>query len=155
MHRLLPLVLLCGLVSPLLAADPKPAKTDRAALEKEFAEKLSGATLVGTFTTDGKEGAKPDRYKIVSAEKVSETAWVITATMKVGGEDVNIPMSIPVFWADDTPVLSLTNMTIPGVGTFTSRVMFYGDRYAGTWQHGDHGGTFAGLIEKAKPKEKK
>ncbi len=155
MHRLLPLVLLCGLVAPLIAADPKPAKADRATLEKEFAEKLSGATLVGTFTTDGKEGSKPDRYKIVSAEKVSDNGWVITATMKAGGNEVDIPISIPVYWADDTPILSLTDLTIPGVGTFTSRVMFYGNRYAGTWQHGDHGGTFAGVIEKAKPKEKK
>jgi hypothetical protein len=44
--------------------------------------------------------------------------------------------------------MSLTDLTIPGVGTFTSRVMFYGDRYAGTWQHGDHGGLFWGTIEK-------
>lgn len=155
MHRLIPLVLMCGMVTPLLAAEPKPAKPDRAALEKAFAEKLTGATLVGTFTTDGKEGSKPDRYKIVSAEKASDTAWVITATMKVGGSEVDIPISMPVYWADDTPVLSLTDLTIPGVGTFTSRVMFYGDRYAGTWQHGDHGGTFAGVIEKAKPKATK
>ena len=159
MRRLLPVVLICGLLSPLLAADPpkdtKPAKPDQAALEQAFSEKLSGAALVGTFTTDGKEGNKPDRYSIVSAKKVKDNDWVVTATMKLKQNEINIPIPIKVYWADDTPVMSLTDLTIPGMGTFTSRVMFYGDRYAGTWQHGDHGGTFCGVIERAKPAAEK
>lgn len=158
MRRLLSLVLFCSFTSLLLAADPpkpaKPAKPDRAELEAAFSEKLSGATLVGSFTTDGSAGTNPDRYRIVSAKKDKGDDWIFTATMKVGENQLDIPIPIKVYWADDTPVMSLTNMTIPGVGTFTSRVMFYGDRYAGTWQHGDHGGTFYGLIEKPKPSEK-
>ena len=155
MRRLLPLVLMLGLVTPLLAADSKPVKPDQAALEKAFSDKLTGATLVGTFATDGKEGSKPDRYRVVSAEKVKDSDWIFTATMKVGDSDVDVPIPIKIYWADDTPVMSLTDLAIPGVGTFTARVMFYGNRYAGTWQHGDHGGTFAGVIEKPKPKEAK
>ena len=146
MRRLLTLVVFCGLASPLFAADP--VKPDPATLEKEFSEKLSGATLVGTFTTDGKAGSNPDRYRIVSARKVKDANWIFTAKMKVGQNEVDVPIPIKVYWADDTPVMSLTDLTIPGIGTFTSRVMFYGDRYAGTWQHGDHGGTFCGVIEK-------
>jgi hypothetical protein len=151
MRQMLSLVLLCGLAAPLFAADQKstkPAKPDQAALEEAFAAKLTGATLVGTFTTDGREGAKPDRYRMVSAKKVKDNDWIFTATMKLGDREVDLPIPIKVYWADDTPVMSLTDLTIPGMGTFTSRVMFYGDRYAGTWQHGDHGGTFAGLIER-------
>jgi hypothetical protein len=151
MRQMLSLVLLCGLVSPLLAQDQKttkPAKPDQAALEEAFAAKLTGSTLVGTFSVDGREGAKPDRYRMVSAKKVKGDDWIFTATMKLGDREVDLPIPIKVYWADDTPVMSLTDLTIPGMGTFTSRVMFYGDRYAGTWQHGDHGGTFAGLIEK-------
>lgn len=158
MRQMLSLVLLCSLATPLLAADQKtskPAKPDQAALEEAFAAKLTGATLVGTFTTDGREGAKPDRYKMVSAKKVKDNDWIFTATMKIGDREIDLPIPIKVYWADDTPVMSLTDLTIPGMGTFTSRVMFYGDRYAGTWQHGDHGGTFAGLIERTaqKPNE--
>ena len=163
MRRLLPLVMFCGLASTLLAEDApkpakatKPAKPDQATLEQEFAEKLSGATLVGSFTTDGSQGTKPDRYRVVSAKKVKDNDWVFTATMKLGKNELDIPIPIKVYWADDTPEMSLTDLTIPGVGTFTSRVMFYGDRYAGTWQHGDKGGTFFGVIEKtAKPEPEK
>ncbi len=35
------------------------------------------------------------------------------------------------------------------MGTFTSRVMVYGDRYAGTWQHDKVGGHMWGHIEHA------
>jgi hypothetical protein len=149
MRRLLPLVLFCCVTSPVWAADPpKPAKPDQATLEQAFSDKLSGATLVGTFSVDGKEGTKPDRYRIVSATKVKDADWIFTAKMKLRENEVDIPIPIKVYWADDTPVMSLTDLSIPGMGTFTSRVMFYGDRYAGTWQHGDHGGVFSGLIEK-------
>jgi hypothetical protein len=146
MPRLLLFVSLLAVAFPVLAADsPKP---DQAALEQEFADKLTGATLVGSFSVDGKEGAKPDRYRIVSAKKVKDADWIFTATMKLGDKEIDLPIPIKVYWADDTPVMSLTDLTIPGMGTFTSRVMFYGNRYAGTWQHGDHGGLFWGVIEK-------
>ena len=46
----------------------KPAAPDRAALEKDFSEKLTGATLVGTFSVVGRENHKPERYEIASAK---------------------------------------------------------------------------------------
>ena len=134
-----------------LAASADQAPADRAALEKAFIDKLSGAALVGTFSVEGRAGAKPERYEIDSVKKHQGDDWIVTARIKYGEHDVKLPMVVKVFWADDTPMISLTNLTIPGLGTFTSRVMFYEDRYAGTWQHGEHGGHLWGLIEKPEP----
>ena len=48
---------------------------------------------------------------------------------------------------DDTPVVMLTDYSIPTLGTFSARVFFYNDRYAGTWQHGKEiGGHLYGKI---------
>ena len=85
---------------------------------------------------------------IALAKKLNGDDWVITSKMKIGENEVDIPIVIKVYWADDTPVMSLTDLTIPGLGTFTSRVMFHGDRYVGTWQHGDKGGHMWGTVEK-------
>ena len=52
-------------------------------------------------------------------------------------------------WAGDTPVISLTDASVPGLGTFSARVLFYEDRYAGTWSHGDVGGNQFGRIVRA------
>jgi hypothetical protein len=51
-------------------------------------------------------------------------------------------------FAGDTPMISMTDHTIPALGTFSVRVFFYGDRYSGTWQHGTFGGHMFGNIEK-------
>jgi hypothetical protein len=59
-------------------------------------------------------------------------------------------MPLEIKWAGDTPIITLTNMAIPGLGTFTARVLIYDNRYAGTWQHGPVGGNLFGKIEKAK-----
>ncbi|WP_040593116.1 hypothetical protein [Schlesneria paludicola] len=138
----------------LWAADPEK-KADREDLEKAFSAKLTNGVLAGAFSVDGKDSGtnKPDRYQIVSAKKLKGDDWLITAKMKVGENELDIPIPIKVYWANDTPVMSLTDLTIPGVGTFTARVMFYGDRYAGTWQHGEVGGHMWGLVEKNAPKK--
>jgi hypothetical protein len=52
-------------------------------------------------------------------------------------------------WVGDTPMIMLTDFTIPAMGTFTVRLFFYGDRYAGTWQHGRVGGQMFGRIERS------
>ena len=54
-------------------------------------------------------------------------------------------------FADDTPIILMTDATIPGMGTFTARVFFYGDLYAGTWAHqGQGGGHMSGGSREAK-----
>jgi hypothetical protein len=131
---------------------PKQAESkDRAVLEKGLAEKLTGAALVGTYSIDGRDERppSPERYEIATAAKVNDNVWLVSARIKYGEIDVAIPVRVKVFWADDTPVISLTSATVPGLGTFTVRVMIYGDRYAGTWQHGEVGGHMWGRIEKA------
>ena len=143
-------VLVCALVSRSGAAD----EDNKGEREKAFASKLTGAVLAGSFSLDGKDAGahKPDRYQIVSAKKVSGDDWVVTAKMKIGEKELDIPIAIKVYWADDAPVMSLTDLTIPGMGTFTARVMFHGDRYAGTWQHGEAGGHMWGVVEKSAAK---
>ena len=44
-------------------------------------------------------------------------------------------MPVPMRFVDDTPLIMMSNATIPGMGTFNVRVFFYGDEYAGTWYH--------------------
>lgn len=137
------------------AGGARNAVADRAALEKKFSDQMANSVLVGYFTIDGQtKELKEERYEIDSATKLNGDLWTITARIKYGKNDVKVPVPVKVLWAGDTPMISLTDLTIPGLGTFTSRVLFYGDRYAGTWQHGEVGGHMFGKIEKAEAEEK-
>lgn len=143
-----------------IRADDKVAAAqptlDKPALEKRFGDQMSGATLVGTFTVDGmKKPPVEERYTIAKVSKIAGDKWLFMARVQYMKHDVTVPMSLDVLWAGDTPIITLTDLNIPGLGTFTSRVMIYGDRYAGTWQHGSVGGHLWGKIEKAKPTDAK
>ncbi|MGE5195027.1 MAG: hypothetical protein ACM3U2_21245 [Deltaproteobacteria bacterium] len=125
----------------------------QAAIEKKFAEDLSGVVFAGSYsvTAAGKETpAEMEKYTInrVSKVKDREDYWLFVTRIQYGKTDLEVPLMLQVKWAGDTPVITLTNLTIPGLGTFTSRVMIYGERYAGTWQHGKTGGHLWGRIEK-------
>ncbi len=121
-------------------------------LEREFSERMRDVVLVGRFTVTGREddGGHPDRYEISSVEKVGSDRWRFNARLQYGNVDVSLPITLPMKWVDDTPIITMTDVSIPTLGTFTARVFFYGDRYAGTWQHGAVGGHLYGKIEKAK-----
>jgi hypothetical protein len=119
------------------------------AVERAFVERMNGAALVGRFTIAGRADrtATPDRYDIYSVDKVGEDQWRFNA--KIGESGVTLPIVVRMKFVDDTPVILMTDSTIPGMGTFTARVMFYGDEYAGTWSHaGKGGGHMFGRIER-------
>ena len=124
----------------------EPASLSEA--ERQFVDRMRGVTLVGTFTVAGREGRQPnpDRYDIVSVEKIGTDLWRFNA--KCCNLNTAIPMAVPMRWNGDTPMIMMTDASLPGVGTFTVRLFFYGDRYAGTWQHGEFGGHMWGRIEK-------
>ena len=114
---------------------------------------MKGVSLVGSFTVAGRTDrpARPDRYDIASVEKVGDNVWRFNARMRHDDFDVTVPVAVPMRWLGDTPMIMMTDTSLPGIGTFTVRVFFYGDRYAGTWQHGKVGGLMSGRIEKKAP----
>ena len=118
--------------------------------ERQFVERMRDVSLVGSFTSIGRDDRtpSPDRYDISSVEKVGTDLWRFNARMQCCGIDGAIPVVVPMRWNGDTPMIMMTDTSLPGVGTFTVRLFFYGDRYAGTWQHGDRGGHMSGRIEK-------
>ena len=118
--------------------------------ERQFIERMTGTSLVGRFTIAGREDrpARPERYDLASVEKVGEDLWRFNARLRYGDVDTTLPIVVPMRFAGDTPMISLTDLTIPGLGTFTARVFFQGDRYSGTWQHGEYGGHMFGTLEK-------
>ena len=146
------ILLLAAAVRAQTAPATQPA-IDRAALEKEFEATLSGAVLVGHSSDSRKPDAPPrsERYTIERVSKVPDggNRWLFTARIPFRGAEVPVPLVIPIEWAGDTPVISVTDLTIPGMGTYTARVVIYRGRYAGTWGCIDHSGEMWGRIERA------
>lgn len=127
------------------------------ALEKKFQESLTNAVLAGKWrlVENGKLGKEEeDKYTIRAITKFENDTWVVSARIEYGGKDVTVPVPVKVLWAGDTPVISITNVAIPGMGAFTARVLFYDGYYTGTWSGPGHAGFLSGIIEKPKATEK-
>jgi hypothetical protein len=125
-----------------------PTEAERETLENKFAESMHNVVLDGSFTVNrgGETHARQEKYTIASVSKVSGDLWLFHARIQYGEHDVTVPVPVKLLWAGDTPVVSLTDASIPGLGTFTARVLFYRDSYAGFWQHGDVSGDQFGRI---------
>lgn len=138
------------------AATPQPAVPDQATLDKQFEEALSGAVLDGAFTLTGRDNQTPktEKYTIAKVTKLQNDYWLFQARIQYGDHDVTVPLPLQVKWAGDTPVITLTDMMIPGLGTYTARVVIYRGQYAGTWSGADHGGHLFGRVVKAPIEEK-
>lgn len=158
MLRIVPCCFLVGLfVSPTFGQNnpPKPkllpSNLDDA--EQAFVDQLQNKTLVGKSSYDGRPNEQPqqDSYQIGVVKKLQGSDWLVNARFDASGENVDIPVPVKVHWAGDTPVLSITDVNLPGIGAgFSARVLFYRDRYVGTWDHGDEGGHLWGTIESEK-----
>lgn len=138
---------------PQAAKEAPAAKVEKSQeeLEAAFAKLLTGATLEGGFTMDspeqGSTEAKPERYRLKKVAKHKDDVWLFQAGVAYAGkQEVVVPIYLTVKWAGDTPVITLTDLNIPLLGTYTARVLFHEGRYAGTWSGGGHGGELFGRI---------
>ena len=147
-------LLLSGAVwmQPVLAADGEESEAESKRF-KAFEALLTNAKLVGQFTVLGRgDGTgRKEEYTIESVKKVPNgDFWLFKARVKYGGTDMTLPMPLEVKWAGDTPVITLTETTLPGLGTFSARVVIHGGQYAGIWKHGEFGGQMFGEVKRAK-----
>ena len=135
-----------GGVTGWMREAPVESLSDR---ERRFVDEMQNVVLTGNFTIEGEErrDGVPERYEISRVTKLDGNNWRFEARVKYGSTDVTLPMVLPVEWAGDTPVVSITDFAIPGLGDeFAARVVFYDERYAGTWDHGPYGGMMYGTI---------
>jgi hypothetical protein len=148
-HSWLIVVFLVSIASGQEAETPATLP-DREKLFTQFAETLNNAKLVGQFTIRGQDRPpSSEEYTIKSVKKLLDgDYWLFSARIKYGEHDVTLPLPLQVKWAGDTPIITLTEFTIPGMGTFSSRVVIYNQKYAGTWTHGRVGGHLFGVIQK-------
>lgn len=122
--------------------------------EAALSAMLSGATLEGSFTVSSDKAPKltNDKYTLGEVKKVdpAKNLWVFPTRIQYSEKDFTIPLTLPIEWAGDTPVVVVDNVGLPGLGTFSARVLFFNDHYAGYWQHGEVGGNLFGKIHRAK-----
>ena len=137
------------LASPFTVAS-KESSTDE--LFKSFEKSMKNVRFTGHFTVIGQDRApSKETYEIHKVEKLGDgDLWIFTARVKYGGKDVTLPMPLPVKWLGEIPVITMHNVTLPGLGTFSAHVVIDGDKYAGTWAHGKVGGHLYGTIARMK-----
>jgi hypothetical protein len=136
---------------PKIPPQPDKPLPSRDELEKQFEKSVSNVTLVGHYTVSGQKdesALKTERYEISKVSKLKGDIWLFQAGIHYGKHDVTLPLPLTVKWAGDTPVIELTDLAIPGLGTYSARVLIYGNQYAGTWSAGTHGGQLFGEIVK-------
>ena len=133
----------------------KEANVDPLQAEYEQLEKLlSNAVFEGHFTMDGQDvPPKKERYELGKVRKRNGDVWMIQARIKYGDHNVAVPLFLPIKWAGKTAVITVDNVTIPGLGTFDSRVLISEGKYSGTWSHGKVGGHLFGKIIAADDKK--
>ncbi|MDB2686779.1 hypothetical protein N9Y42_06165 [Mariniblastus sp.] len=137
--------------------EAKPADDADQALVDRLEKYLTGTNWTGNFVMDGKDKLISERYEILSAKK-SEFGdkWNLIARIKYGGHDTTIPLPpIEIKFAGKTPVITIDQAFIPGMGTFDARVVIRQGKYAGTWKHGKKGGFMFGTIASMSDEERK
>jgi hypothetical protein len=135
------------------ASDNSP-ETTSAEREAALATMLRGATLEGSFTMTGPgrdaTQLSREKYTLGDVKKLDGNLWLIPTHIQYGDKDLQVPITLPIKWAGDTPVVVVDNVGIPGLGAVSARVMFFADHYAGYWQHGPASGNLFGTIHRAK-----
>lgn len=138
----------CALV---LVTGPQPAYAeDGAALEAALSAMLKDATLEGTWVpVSGAEAGvqKSDTYRVVRAEKIDGDQWRIVSKINYQGQEIELPIPVTIKWAGDTAVLILDQVATGGGKTYSARVLFHNDRYAGSWwAENQPGGLISGVV---------
>jgi len=124
----------------------KPSYSNK---EQAFRDTLTNTTLSGKWRLVKDNELleeNEETYTIQSVKKVAGDFWLITARIRYADKDVTIPVPVRVKWAGDTPIISVTEAGLSGLGTYTARVMVYRNLYTGSWFGKDYGGFLNGTY---------
>lgn len=124
------------------------ARAETQEIEKAFSAMLTNATLNGTWAPIDKRllgDDQKDGYEIVRATKKEADQWVLVSKMKFNGQELQIPIPVIVKFAGDTAVMVLNNLPLGDGTTWSARILFHDDVYAGSWWGADKA-TKSGIV---------
>jgi hypothetical protein len=148
-NRTIPSTLL--LLAAAVSGCGSKVATTQDALDKKFQEMMNGASLVGRSSRlNSDKISTEEKYVIEGVTKLTGETWLFRARFQYGERDLPIPVPVTIKWAGDTPVITVTDLSVPGMGTYTARVVLYRDQYAGTWSGAKGGGQMFGKIVRTK-----
>src|ERR1043165_6823558 len=98
---------LMALAMGAIAQEATPAPEMNAA-EKAFQQSMNNVTMVGFFTVGDSTELHDDKYIIDSVSKVKDGMWKFVAHVLYQKKDMKVTLNVPVNFAGDTPVISLT-----------------------------------------------
>ncbi len=97
---------------------------------------LSGATLSGFLSAEGSPEPRPVTLDIKRLDKSrGPHDWQLHVAIQAVENTVECDLAVDVQWAGSTPVISLHEASIPGVGTVNAKILINNCLFAGTWVH--------------------
>lgn len=131
----------------MLSGCAKRVATTQDDLDRKLQQMMNGATLVGRSTSVNHDRVSgPEKYKIDRISRLAGDTWLFQARIQYGTHDIPAPIPVTIKWAGDTAVITVTDLAIPGLGSYTARVLLYDGQYAGTWSGKKGGGQMFGKI---------
>ena len=116
-------------------------------LDKKFEQQMKGVTLIGRSSRQNSDKiSSEEKYLIKGVSKLTGETWLFRSRFQYAGKDIPLPVPVTIKWAGDTPVITLDNLSIPGMGSFSVRIVLDRDQYAGTWSSEKGGGQMFGKI---------
>ncbi len=114
---------------------------------KSLERLLSGATLSGFLSAEGSPEPRPCSLKVERLEKSDGLHdWQFQFALQAAGNEHECRLPADVHWAGSTPVVSIHEAEIPGVGAVSAKVLINNCLVAGTWVHNDKRGEVWGEI---------
>ncbi len=138
----------------LFALSPVAAATPEA--ERAFAAMLEDATLNGTWAPIDQRllgDNQEDGYKIVRATKKEGDQWVLVSKMAFRGQEMEVPIPVTVVFAGDTAVMILNDLPLGDGASWSARILFHDDVYAGSWWGSDKASK-SGIVSGTVTREK-
>ena len=133
------------------ASSTSPKQPTQEELEKKFTDCAERRYTTGAFHQYAGRKRRLSQRGQVHDRIGQENAGgrlAVHRRIQYGPHDVTLPLPLRVVWAGDTPVITLDKFPVPGMGSFTARVMIFNDQYAGMWDGGNHGGLLYGKVVK-------
>src|SRR5271170_6577929 len=117
--------------TPTSAPATAAAPVEMNAAEKQFQESMTNVTMSGFFTVGDDPATHEDKYTIGHITKIAEDLWNWEASIKYNNREFKATVKVPVKWAGDTPVITLSNYLIQGQGVYSARILLFQGQYAG------------------------